>query len=179
MTSPVSSNTFNLFHKLFLNVAMVIVKECHLLSVWKLYCVFVSKQKSLYIYMNKKVLYIGYLWVLSAFLRDQCNLEQYFLEVHCMDECIHLIFPMQHFSISVHCTFCLFIKTYFWTRRLNTLICPHHHPRYASFHYSKEHSDFPLILLQRETVIKQCRFISRRESPASFTPKLIKKACPL
>lgn len=51
MTSPVSSNTFNLFHKLFLNVAMVIVKEGHLLSVWKLYCVFVSKQKSLYIYI--------------------------------------------------------------------------------------------------------------------------------
>lgn len=54
MTSSVSSNTFNLFHKLFLNVAMMIVQEDHLLFVWKLYFMFVSKQKSLYIYKNKK-----------------------------------------------------------------------------------------------------------------------------
>lgn len=67
MTSSVSSNIFNLFHKLFLNVAMMIVQEGYLLSVWKLYFMSVSKQKSLYIYKNKKkkLLYIGYLRVLS------------------------------------------------------------------------------------------------------------------
>ncbi len=149
MTSPVSSNTCNLFHKLFLNVAMVIVKEGHLLSVWKLYyCVFVSKQKSLYIYIYEQKSIVHRLPVsIVSFFKGPMQFRA-ILSWSTLHGWMHTFdFSYATFSISVHCTFCLFIKTYFWTRRLNALICPHHHhPRYASFTTVKNIQIFPYFV---------------------------------
>lgn len=139
MTSPVSSNTFNLFHKLFLNVAVVIVQEGHLLSVWKLYFVFVSKQKSLYIYIWTKKTIVHRLPVsIVSFFKGPMQFRA-ILSWSMLHGWMHTFdFSYATFSISIHCTFCLFIKTYFWTFRVNTLICkcPHHHCRKRAFRFS-------------------------------------------